>query len=266
VVAPRRLSWLASPAAVAASVALPIGCALAFIPLRQRLPNLDLALVLVVVVMALSITGLRTVVVVGAVVSSLGFEFFATEPYDRLAIARQPDLETTVALGVVALIAGGCARRVACERAASAAQVANFDTIRSAARMLADGDEPVEVVGVVAAEICQLLGLRDCRFEALPPTPGATRVARDGTLVGDPEGTIRRGHDLRWAELPVFAQGEQLGYFVLHFVPGAPVLPGQLRVAVTLADHVGAALSAYGPAVAPPPNTGPVARDLHLLS
>ncbi|MCU1495268.1 MAG: hypothetical protein JWO62_3032 [Acidimicrobiaceae bacterium] len=262
----RRAARLARTAAIAASIAVPIGCSAAFIPLRDRLPNLDLALALVVVVMALSISGRRTAVIGGALAASLSFEFFATRPYDELAIARQPDLETTVVLAIVALVAGECSRRVVRQRVASATQTANFDSVRLAARMLADGNEPIEVVGAVATEIGQLLNLSDCRFEALPPSIGATRVARDGSLVTGSEESSARAKPLGWAELPVFSQGEQLGYFALRFAAGSHVGPEQLRVAVTLADQVGAALGAYGPAVAPPPDAGPVARGLHLLS
>ncbi|HUZ19069.1 MAG TPA: DUF4118 domain-containing protein [Acidimicrobiales bacterium] len=265
----RAALWHSAPLAGAlaclAAAAVPAGVAAAFIPLRQRLPNLDLALVLVVVVMALSTSGRRAVVVIGSIVAALSFEFFATEPYERLAIARQPDLETTVVLAVVALAAGECARRVVRQRAAAAVQAANLRYVSSAARMLADGNEPVEVVGAVAAELCTLLELSDCRFEARLPTAGATRVERDGSLVSDGAGTGATSR-LGWAELPVFAQGEQLGYFVLRFAAGVPAPPAKLQVAATLADQAGAALAAYGPAMAPPPDGAPVSRGLHLLS
>ena len=151
------------------------------------------------------------------------------------------------------------------QRAASARQRAHFDTVRSAARMLADGAEPVAVVGVVAREIREMLELRECRYVALLPEHGATRVTRDGSLVAT-DGASPAGPPVHWAELPVFAQGTQVGYFALHLPPGPVPRAERLRVAVTLADQVGAALSAYGPSVAPPADRVPGRPGLHLLS
>ena len=56
-----------------------------------------------------------------------------------------------------------------------------------------------------------------------------------------------------WAELPVWGQGQVLGHFVLHFDPDVHLSRDQLLVAVTLADQVGAALTAYSaPGPLPP--------------
>ena len=59
------------------------------------------------------------------------------------------------------------------------------------------------------------------------------------------------------AELPVWGQGERLGYYVLEFAPGPPPERERLLVAVTLADQVGAAFMAQAPPTAPPDPTPP---------
>jgi K+-sensing histidine kinase KdpD len=241
--------------AVALGALGPLALAAAWIPIRIRLPNTDLALILVLGVVAVGAWGRRSAVVTAAVSASLWFEFFDTKPFERLAIARQPDLETTVVLAVVSFVAGEMAVWIVRQRARRIVESAEMGSLREAAGLLAMGEELVMVIQSVAGELSRLLGLADCTFETEDPDPARATLRRDGTLVGARQPT--EAAPISSAELPVWGQGERLGYYVLEFAPGPPPERERLLVAVTLADQVGAAFMAQAPPTAPPDPTPP---------
>jgi hypothetical protein len=233
---------------VAAAVVLPAAVAVAWVPVRLRQPNIDVALALVVVVMALGLSGRRSVVVVAAGTAALAFEYFDTRPFQQLAIARSPDVLTTVVLAAVGLLTGECVVRLARQRASILSRAADMRRVRTASDLVASGQEAVLIVQQVARELERLLQLRDCRYEAVPSREGVRVVERDGSLRTSPA-TVPPDVDAvepyEDAELPVWGQGQILGHFVLRFGQDVPVTRDQLLVAMTLADQVGAALTAY---------------------
>jgi len=244
---------------VAAAVIAPMAVALAWVPFRLRLPNIDVALALVVVVMALGTSGRRGVPIVAAATSAIAFEFFDTKPFEQLAIARSPDVWTTVILAGVGLLAGECVVILTRQRVSIEAGTADMQRVRAASDLVASGQEAVLIVEQITEELERLLQLKDCRFEAVPSGVGAPEVQRNGALAaraadGTPRPAAVAPWD--WAELPVWGQGQVLGHFVLQFDPEAQVSRDQLLVAVTLADQVGAALTAYSPPAPPPPDDG----------
>lgn len=106
------------------------------------------------------------------------------------------------------------------------------------------------MVDQVRQQLTEILGLRDCRFEH------GTLLGRHPSLEQDGSVTVGRSHwDLDrdgWPrqEIELRAQvgGRYLGRFMLQPQPGTVVPPLQTRlVAVSLADHVGAALDTAGP-------------------
>jgi hypothetical protein len=227
----------------------PLALATAWIPIRLRLPNTDLALVLVLAVVAIGAFGRRSAVLTAAVSAALWFEFFDTKPFERLAIARQPDLETTLVLASVSFVVGELAVRAVRQRNSRVVESAEMGSLREAASLLAMGEELVMVIQSVAGEIARLLGLSNCTFETEGPDPAHSTLRRDGTLVGPlvPSAVAPTGA----AELPVWGQGERLGYYVLEFAPGPLPERERLLVAVTLADQVGAAFMAQAPPALP---------------
>jgi len=244
---------------VAAAAIVPTAAALAWVPFRLRLPNIDIALALVVVVMALGLSGRRGVPVVAAAISAIAFEFFDTKPYEQLAIARSPDVWTTVILAGVGLLAGECVVRLTRQRVSIEAGTADMLRVRTASDLVASGQEAVLILEQITQELEHLLQLKGCRFEAVPSRAGAPEVQRDGALTapaadGAPGTTAVAPWD--WAQLPVWGQGQVLGHFVLQFDPEAHLSREQLLVAVTLADQVGAALTAYSPPGPLPPDEG----------
>jgi hypothetical protein len=92
------------------------------------------------------------------------------------------------------------------------------------------------------------------RLEAPKPSPGqASPVpARAGPASPAP------ASDQVEMALPVWALGQVVGHFVLQAGPTATLERERLRVAVTLADQVGASLAAQAPMPPPPPEQTPV--------
>jgi hypothetical protein len=241
----------------------PLGLATAWIPIRLRLPNTDLALVLVLGVVAVGAFGRRSAVVTAAVSAALWFEFFDTKPFQRLAIARQPDLETTLVLAAVSFVAGELAVRTVRQRERRIVESAEMGSLREAAGLLAMGEELVMVIQSVAGEISRLLGLANCTFETEAPDPARATLRRDGTLVGPRQPSPVA--PISAAELAVWGQGERLGYYMLEFAPGPPPERDRLLVAVTLADQVGAAFMAQAPPTLPTDPSRPPTTSLRVV-
>ena len=75
------------------------------VPFRDRLPNADMALALVIPVLLASVLGGRFAGAVTAVVSALTFDFVFTQPYLSLRISNKDDVWTFVFLLIVAMVA-----------------------------------------------------------------------------------------------------------------------------------------------------------------
>jgi hypothetical protein len=227
---------------------LPLAVALSWVPVRTRLPNVDLALVLVVLVAPLGALGHRLAVLAAALSSALWFEFFDTAPFEHLGIARNPDIETTVVLALAALIVGELAVRVRRQRLFARAGQEDLATVRSVASLVASGEELVRIIEEVVSDLKDLLDLAECWFESTPSSPKRSEVRGDGSIRPAP----RPAGTLVELELPVDVQGERIGHFVLR--PRGSEVPerGKLTVALTLAAALGGAFLAQAPPPLPP--------------
>src|SRR5579875_2385139 len=90
--------WVTRAVAVAAPAAL----AAAWAPFRGGTPNTNAALVMVILIVALAVSGDRLAGVLVALSSGAWFDFFLTRPYETFSIAKRQDVET----GVLLLAAG----------------------------------------------------------------------------------------------------------------------------------------------------------------
>ena len=89
----------------------PIVVALILVPVRTELDNANLALILVLVVVIAAIIGGRRAGALAAIVATLSFDFFLTQPYLSLKIETSDDLETALILLGVGLLVGAVASR-----------------------------------------------------------------------------------------------------------------------------------------------------------
>jgi hypothetical protein len=84
--------------AIAAAVMGPLALAALLLPWRGSWSNANVALLLVVVVVAIACLGNRFAGALAAISAAVWFDFFFTVPYDRLTISRSADLTTFVLL------------------------------------------------------------------------------------------------------------------------------------------------------------------------
>ena len=76
------------------------------VPLRDDVRSANLALLLVLVVLATAVVGGRRAGIVVGVVVAVAFDFFPTQPYQSFTIEEGADVQTTILLGLVGLVGG----------------------------------------------------------------------------------------------------------------------------------------------------------------
>src|SRR3954468_18685989 len=237
----RGVAWVAVGAAT--SVALSV----ALLPLRHRLDNANVALLLVVSIVAVAISGRRSAAAAAALSAALCFHLFYTHPFVSLRISSSNDLETELSLLVVGLAVGELAARGRRFQAKADSRTQELQRLHGIAGQVVLDDTADFVIMNVALQLAQQLGLADCRLELeykderVPPC-----VDRNGQVWWGPNAwdTHRWGLPPWGVELPVWGHGRQLGRFVLVPHDARPVEIEALVSAVALADQAGAALAA----------------------
>lgn len=230
-----------------AAAAVPAAGAALWIPIRDRLPNTDLALALVLVLAAIGWRAGGRATAVGALSAGASFDLLATRPYGTLAISRGTDVLTALILVATGALVGLGASRLARYRSSESSRADAMAVFMEASGLMATGQERQLVAAALATELERELGLEECRFVAEPPTGAHPTVARDGNLVG----LVASGGEAQGRiDLPIWCQGEVVGHYQLVLGAGRPSRQ-DLRVAISLADQAGAALSAPFPD--PPP-------------
>ena len=95
--------------AVLAGLLVPLAVAAILLPWRASWSNTNMALLLVVAVVAVAVLGSRAAGALAAVSAFAWFDFFFTRPYGSFTIRGSADITTAVLLLVVGLTAGGTA-------------------------------------------------------------------------------------------------------------------------------------------------------------
>ncbi len=227
----------------------PIVVALILVPVRSELANANLALILVLVVVAAAIIGGRRAGALAAIVATLSFDFFLTEPYLSLKIETSTDLETALILLVVGLLVGAVASRGRrSQRGRERAEEA-IASVHRVAEVMARGAPVDDVVSIVTRELRSLLSLTDCWLEFPPFTYVMPALERGGNIGGSEHrwfgGGVTFSED--GVDLPVVEQGAPVARFVLIGDPTASATIEERVVAVALADQLGVALALAGP-------------------
>jgi hypothetical protein len=236
-------------AAIAAALIAPLIAAAVLLPWRGSWSNTNVALLLVVVVVAVAAIGNRVAGAIAAIGAAVWFDFFFTAPYDRFTIRHSSDVTTFVLLLVVGMAVSQLAAHARRLRVIAITDAGYLAQIHETTSLAQSAKSPDAVVDLVREQLTGLLDLAGCRFEY-------------GMLLGHPprlehDGTVRTSHG-RWnveeaglpaeeVELRVFGNGQYYGRFMLTPKPGSrPSLQARL-VAVTLADQAGRALAARPP-------------------
>jgi K+-sensing histidine kinase KdpD len=236
--------------AVLGGLAAPLALAAVLVPFRASFPDTDAALAMVVVVVAVAANGDRVAGVLAAVSTAVWFDFFLTEPYERLTITRRTDIETTVLLLVIGVAVTEIAVWGRRHYAIASRRAGYLDGISNAARAVAAGGSAPALIDQVSDHLVRLLSLRSCVFQY-----GVAGVGRPARLHRD--GSVTLGQR-RWADGEGFPPGTDVellvegggifqGRFLMTPAPGAgPALERRL-LAVAFADQAGAALASSHP-------------------
>lgn len=232
---------------IAGAIVVPLGLAAALIPLRDVLVSTNVALLLVVAVVAFAASGRRPAATLAAISAAVGFNLFFTRPYLSLRIQSGDDLETAVLLLVVGLTVGELALRGRRARALVAREREDLASIQGLGALVANGEDADYVLLATSSELTHLLGLVDCRFEIEPSDDRILPIVhRDGSVRWGPTvwDTPRWGLPADGAVIPVWSHGQRRGRFVLTAPVALPMSTEQLAKAVALVDQAGASLMA----------------------
>ena len=237
-------------AAIAGAVVAPLIAAAILLPFRASWSNTNVALLLVVVVVAVAAIGNRVAGAIAAVGAAVWFDFFFTLPYERFTIRSPADVTTFVLLLVVGVIVSQLAAYARRLKVVAITDAGYLAQIHQAASLTQTAKSPDDVVDHVRGQLTALLDLQECRFEYGSLLGHPPRLEPDGTVLA-----ARGRWDVEQAGLPaeeielrVFGNGQYHGRFMMRPKPGSrPSLQARL-VAVTLADQAGRALAAGTPA------------------
>jgi K+-sensing histidine kinase KdpD len=245
------------PAVITAAAVTPLFCCFVLWAFREHVgvtaaTAAAAALVLVLIVVAAAATGDRIAGIVAALSAGAGFDVFLTQPYLRLTIHNPDDVLVTVLLVLVGVAVTEIALWGRREQARASRRAGYLEGVLGTSSIIALHNASSEVlIHHVAQQIVQVLDIDDCQFVRGPgPGPQEVSLDHDGQVT-------RRGHliNVERGGLPtddltrlVVRQGDLVhGQFVLTAATRV-VHPSveQLRVAVLLADQVGAALTPGG--------------------
>ncbi|MGZ4539327.1 MAG: DUF4118 domain-containing protein [Blastococcus sp.] len=235
--------------ALLAATVVPLAVALVLLPLRGHIENTDVALVLVLAVVAVAASGFRAAGWIAAASAAVWFDFFWTRPYEQFTITTRADIETALLLLAIGATVAEIAVWGRRQQVAAAREAGFRDGILAAAEAVATGDSPTAVIDRICQQLVPLLGLESARFD-FGSGRDHPRLDHDGSVVW-------RGHVVEVerdglpqppgppTELLVESGGVLRGRFLV--TPRADARPTHTErlVAVALADQAGAALASY---------------------
>jgi hypothetical protein len=238
------MGWITSHRGLLAfggGVFLPLGMAALMVPFRDSFADAAAALVLIAVVAAVAVGGTRFAGYVAAASAALWFDFFLTRPYEQLTITHSQDIEITVSLLIVGVIVTELAARSRRHLATADEESDYVELLYRLSEFASSGATFDQIVARVSNHLTELLGLRDCRFEAGTPAKPMLTLSHDGRVhLGRVEWPGERwGLPGRQMALEVYDSGRVVGRFLMTPTTAHPVSLRRRLVAVALAGQVG---------------------------
>ena len=235
------------PLVVAVAAVVPLAACAVLSLFRDSIANTNAALCLVLLVVAAASTGIRWAGIAAALTSAAAFDYFLTEPYNTFSISDRGDIETATLLLLIGVAVTEVALWGRREQALASKEQGYLNGVLGTASLVASGQSSTaELIERVSRQIVEVLHIDSCRFDP---------AHRSGLPALQPSGTLTRGgHEINVSRkgLPIDSNmvlmiqngGVNYGQFVLT-ASTRVVRPSaeQVRVAVTLADQVGAALA-----------------------
>ncbi len=217
------------------------------VAVRDTIGNTNVALILVVFVVAAAVVGGRLAGVTAAVIAAVSFNFFHTEPYLTLRVKEGEDIVTVVLLVVVGLAVGELALLSQRRRTEVVLQAEGAHRIERALAVLAGETGVDETWAVVRAGLADELGAEDSHFVPEAASADTPLLTRSGRVVPTLSSWTGRAFELPAAlAIPVVAGRGVLGHIAVEPTPGRGVTLDERRVAVALADVLAVALERCG--------------------
>ena len=236
-------------ALIAAAAIAPLLCCAVLAAFREGITTATAALVLVILVVAAAATGDRLAGIVAALSAGACFDVFLTEPYLTFAINDPNDIEVAVLLVVVGVAVTEIALWGRRQQARGSRRAGYLDGVFVTSKIIAVREtSATDLITHVAAQIVEILDIDECSFvRGAAPGPQDVAIGHEGFVT-------RRGQRVNIESdglpidqrigLVVGAGGVVHGQFLLTASTRvARPSAEQLRVAVLLADQVGAALT-----------------------
>jgi K+-sensing histidine kinase KdpD len=240
----RRILRYRNRLSIGAALVVPLVIAAVLVPFRGSFAETAAALVMVVVIFGVAVTGSQVAGVLASVSAAAWFDFFLVRPYDRFTISHRSDLETTIAILVVGVLVNVLAGRSRHHWQAANSSTTYVAMIHGVAMLAADSASVSEMIELTNESLVTLLTLRACRFDRTLSDPPLAQIQSNGDVahVGMRWPVQEIGIPGPEAEIPAKWRGRVVGRFVVTPTPGASVSLEQRIVAVAIADLVGAYL------------------------
>ena len=232
--------------AIVAAFAFPLAAAAILVPWRASWADTDVALLLVVVVVAVAAIGNGLAGALAAIWAAIWFDVFFTVPYGRLTIRTSSDVTTFAVLFIVGIAVSQLAARARRLKVLAITDAGYLAQIQETASLAQRATAPHVVIEQVRKQLIGLLDLRDCRFEYGVPIDHPPRLDQDGIIRAEYGLWAAARHAMQGEETELCASsnGQYYGRFMMTPNPDArPPLQARLT-AVTLAGLAGQALGA----------------------
>jgi K+-sensing histidine kinase KdpD len=231
-----------------AGVAFAIGVGGLLVPARNVIGHTNVALVLVVVIVAAAALGGRLAGAMTAGAAALSFNFFHSEPLYTLRVRSATDIWTIVLLFVIGLVVGELAVLARNSKTRSAIDQAGVAHLEKIGAMVAENQPPATVWPAVQAALVDELSLAAATFEPGEVADSSLAVLKrsgrfDNKVMYWSHDGIELPRD--GVVLPVAAGTRSYGRIVLAPSVGRGTTRDQRRVAVALADLLAVTLDRH---------------------
>jgi K+-sensing histidine kinase KdpD len=222
-------------------VAVPVTAGFALLPLRDHVRNTNVALLLALVTVGISVLGGLVPGAIGGLITALTYNVLFTQPYWSLRVTDIDDAETVVLLMLIGAAAGGLVSWGRRQQHEAARQQAAARRLRRQAEIAAGSETLGRLLQQTREELCDLLDIQTCLYEPGPPGRDVALYTHTGLTVPANSAATRP-----WAAIPVRRSGRVVGHFLVEIparTNGLLAFTVEARQsALALADNVGVVL------------------------
>ena len=223
------------------ATAIPIAAAALLIPLRETIATSTAALILVLPVVLVALTGSATAGALSALAAALAFDILLTRPYYSFTIDAADDVESALVLGLIALVVATVVTREVESRTRSSSRRRELIAVDTIAHAVAHADL-VRLVEVTTGTIVDLLDARSCHWS--PGFHGTIGPVLDrSTSFTGADGPALPAAGL---EIPVVYEREELGRLIVRGDSNEPISAEERHTLVTIADLFATGIVLHG--------------------